>query len=276
MIDASTNRLHPPSSFQRRREAKQFAFSCFLRQKNALLLIAATLIPIIMIVAGQGIYSMLFYAVEDPAAPMITLMTVLNVFILAITIPLIGGTLYIATGVAHGEDRRIKDIFYAYTSVRAWLRTWIALLIPALMFAAIAGVSTMVLSLSNGMVALTQLMEQGPAMLYGNLFQSAGLLFSAIMGLIGLILFGIVMPFPWLVLSSPKEPLGFIFVRTISSMRGHLCAFACLHLSFIGWLLLSVATVGVLLVLFVIPFYLLTVTKYMDGLAKTNNSENEI
>lgn len=276
MTDASTSRQHPPSVGQRRREAKQFAFSCFLQQENALLLIAATLIPIILFMAGQGIYTMLYYAVAKPEGLMITLMSALNVFIYAITLPLVGGTLYIATGLAHGEERCIKDIFYAYSSIRAWLRTWIALLIPSLVLAAAAGVTTLVLSLSNGMVALTQLMEQGPALLFGNLFQSAGLLFTAITGLICWFISGIVIPFPWLVFSSPQEPVGILFMRTLSRMRGQLFAFACLQLSFIGWLLLSVVTVGVLLVIFVIPFYLLTVTKYMDGLEDTVNFENEI
>ena len=275
MTDASKSKQHSFSAAQPK-EAKQFAWNCFLRQGNTLLLIAATILPIIMFVAGQGIYSMLYYAIADPSPWISNLMSACNVFMIVLTLPLLGGTMYMITGLAHGEDRQLKDIFYAYTSLRAWLRTWIALLIPALVLAAAIGVTALTVSLSNGMVALTQLMEQGPALLYGNLFQSAGILFTIIIGLICWIISGIIMPFPWLVFSSPQEPVGFLFVRSLARMRGHLLAFVWLQISFIGWLLLSVVTVGILLVIFVIPFYMLTLVRYADGLNDTIKFENEI
>ena len=272
MTDASKNIGHPLSMTAQIREAKQFSWNCFLKQGNALLLIAATLIPIVMFMAGQGIYSMLYYAMGTPDSRMNHLLSVANILLTAITLPLIGGLMYIITGIAHGKPRHLRDIFYSYTSVRAWLRTWVAIAIPSVVLAAIVGIIALSISLTEGMVELTGLMEPGPALLYGDYFRYAGILLTVLIAVIGWIVSGVIVPFFWLVFSMPNEQIGIVFVRSIARMRGRLVTLVCLQLSFFGWLLLSVATAGILLVIFVIPFYLLTVTRFVDGLADELNA----
>ena len=51
-------------SAARRKEAKKRAWDCFFTKGNSLTLIAATLIPLIMYMAAQGIYSMVYYAID--------------------------------------------------------------------------------------------------------------------------------------------------------------------------------------------------------------------
>ena len=266
MTNEPMNAVPSRSFVKKRRGAKRLAWDCFFQSGNALLLIAATLIPIIFFMAGQGIYSMLYFAANDPEPWLANLMYAVEVLLIALPLPLIGGLLYIATGLAHGRSRQLRDVFYAYTSFRTYARTWIALLIPTLTLSAIGGVAAIILSAAEGLTEMAQFMDEGNALLYGNLFSSAGILLAVLVALIGLILAGYTVPFLWQVFSHPDEPIGLLFTRSLSMSHGHLIGWLVLHCSFLGWLFLSLATVGILLVLFVIPYYLLTVTVYADSL----------
>ena len=53
-------------------------------------------------------------------------------------------------------------------------------------------------------------------------------------------------------------------MQSLRMAHDRLFAWLWLSCSFLGWLILSVATVGILLVLFVIPYYLLAVARYVD------------
>ena len=265
MTDAHQNVARVQTYAQKRREAKRLARTCFFQSGNALLLIAATLIPIILFMSGQGIYSMLSFAADDPEPWLTDLMYAVDALVIALTLPLIGGLMYIVTGLAQGKSRQLRDVFYAYTSLRAYFRTWVAILIPLLTLSAIGGIAAMVISASDALSEMAQLMEAGEALLYGNLFSNCGTLLASVIALIGLVLAGYTVPFLWLVFSHPDEPIGLLFTRSLSMSHGQLFAWLLLHCSFLGWLLLSVATVGILLVLFVIPYYLLTVAIYADG-----------
>ena len=65
MTNEPMNAVPSRSFVKKRRGAKRLAWDCFFQSGNALLLIAATLIPIIFFMAGQGIYSMLYFAAND-------------------------------------------------------------------------------------------------------------------------------------------------------------------------------------------------------------------
>ena len=263
-----TENSNPPVAVScataRRREAKRYAWDCFLRSGNVLLLIGATLIPIIMFVAGQGIYSMMYYAVDDPAQWLTDLMYVTNAVFYILTIPLIGGQMYVISGLSHGEHRELRDVFYPYTSFRAYVRTWLALLIPALAVAAVVGAVLMALYATQGLCELSALMEDGPALFYGDVFRYVGRLLSVLIAAVGLVLLGYLMPFFWLVFSRPEMSVKRLLANGISMSHRGLIGWLVLQCSFLGWLVLSVTTVGILLVVFVIPYYLLTVTRYTD------------
>lgn len=248
----------------RRRKSKQHAWECFMRPGNALLLIAATLIPLIMFMAGQGIYSMLYFAAEDPAPWLTNLMHITNGLFYVLTLPLIGGLVYIATGLSHGEKRELKDIFYPYTSIRAYFRTWFAFFVFALAVAIVVWAVAMILNMTQGLCELAELMEDGPALFYGDVFRYCGFILIAAVAFAGLVLLGYVIPFLWLVFSHADLSYKLLLTRSLRLTKGRLWEWLMLSCSFIGWLALSVATVGILLVLFVIPYYLLTVTRYTD------------
>lgn len=260
------NNLSPSCSQAalRRREAKRQAWDCFLRQGNTLLLIAATLIPVIMFMAGQGIYSMLFFAVDDSNPWLTDLMQVTNALFYVLTLPLICGLMHIITGLAHGERRELKDVFYAYTSFRAYFRSWIAILFPAIAITLTVGIVSMILNTADGFCELSTLMEEGPALFYGDVFRYGGILAAVAVSFAGIVLLGYLMPFFWLIFSRTSIPARHLLMQSLRMAHGRLFAWLWLSCSFLGWLILSVATVGILLVLFVIPYYLLAVARYVD------------
>ena len=247
-------------SAARRKEAKKRAWDCFFTKGNSLTLIAATLIPLVMYMAAQGIYSMIYYAIdpEEMGGWIAEVASVVDFILIFLMLPLVGGTLYIATGLARGEERHARDIFYAYTSWRAHARTWIGLLIPLLALSAVAGVVSVILMASQGLMEMAAAMKEGEA--YAYLFYDGGTLFAVLAGIAGLLLCSYVMPFLWLTFAHPECSLATLLSRSIASVRGRLGAWLILHISFLGWLALSVASVGILLVLFVAPYYLLAVS----------------
>lgn len=275
MTDTSNKITRSHSASNRRREAKQFAWSCFLKKENTLLLIGATLIPIVMFMVGQGIYAMLYIAFENTQSRSTDLLGAINVLFIALPLPLIGGLMYIVTGLAHGEPRQLKDVFYPYTSPRAFLRTVIAFAVPGVAIAVVATVTAMIVEATAGLCALSELMEEGAALYYGDVFWYVGISVAVAVALIGSVLIGYLMPFFWLAFSEPDRPLICLWSRSISVSHGHLLRWLLLQCSFLGWLILSAATVGILLVLFVIPYYLLTVTRYVDVCCSDEHLTNE-
>ena len=275
MTETSNELLQSQSRSGRRKEAKQFARNCFLKKGNTLLLIGATLIPIMLFVMGQGIYTMLYAAQGDTVTISEDLLQVVNILFILLSAPLIGGLMYIVTGLAHGEERHIKDVFYPYTSLRAFFRTVMALVLPsAAVFAVIALTATAV-NVTHGMYELSSLMEEGAALYYGDIFWYSGIFIAFVVCLIGLVLAGYLFPFLWLVFSETDQPLTQLLSRSVYMAHRHLLSWLWLQCSFLGWLLLSVATVGILLVLFVIPYYLLTVTRYLDLFRGAEQFTNE-
>ena len=251
-------------SAARRKDAKRRAWDCFFTKGNSLTLIAAILIPLIMYMAAQGIYSMIYYAIDpqDMGGWIAEVASVVDFILIFLMLPLVGGTLYIATGLARGEERHVRDLFYAYTSWRAHLRTWIGLLIPLLALSAVAGIVSVILMASQGLAEMASAMEDGKAYVY--LFFDGGTLFAVLAAVAGLLPCAYVMPFLWLTFSHPECPLSSLRSRSVASVRGRLGAWLILNISFLGWLALSVASVGVLLVLFAAPYYLLTVSFYIE------------
>lgn len=263
MTETPGSPIRTPTSAELRREAKQRAWDCFFTQGNSLTLIAATLIPVVMYMITQGIYSLAYYAIgpwntgEGSAA----WLSALNVILTLTVIPLIGGTMYIVTGLAKGEYRHIRGVFYAYSSPSAYFRTWISLLIPCLMLASVVGISAVIVKLSQGLAEMALASKATES--YGSLFLDSGIFFAIVAAVIGLAISGYILPFFWLAFSHPEQSVGMMFVRSVSLAHRRLGAWLLLQLSFLGWFLLSVATVGILLVLFTIPYYLLSVTLYL-------------
>ncbi len=264
MTDTSNKKtqLHPPIC--RRREAKQFAWRCFFKKENTLLLIGATLIPIVLFMAGQGIYTMLYLALENTVFLSQGVIQLVNVLFIAMSVPLIGGLMYIVTGLAHEEDRQIKDVFYPYTSPRAFFRTVIALLLPGGTISVVISVTALAVNAAQGLYELSALMEEGAALYYGDVFWYGGILLAVAVCFVGVVLTGYLFPLFWLVFGENDQPLTRLLLRSIRVAHRRLLPWLVLQCSFLGWLALSAATVGVLLVLFVIPYYLLTVTRYVD------------
>lgn len=259
------NKPISPSAVHRR-AAKRRAWDCFFSRDNSLTLIAATLIPIVMYVVAQGIYAMLDYAI-DPSAKgglIAELASIVDLILILPVLPLAGGTLYIVTGLARGEMRRAGDVFYAYTSPRAHFRTWGALLIPLFCVSAVVGIVDMILLSSQGLAEMAWAMEAGKP--YASLLLDGGILFAVLAAIVGALLCTYVMPLPWLVFLHPDTKMTAHFGKSVCLTRGRLIAWIALSFSFLGWLLLSVVSVGILLVLFVLPYYLLTVTFYTEAL----------
>ncbi|MBQ7321251.1 MAG: hypothetical protein IJW99_04070 [Clostridia bacterium] len=252
------------STVSQLRAIKRRAWQCFFSGENSLVLIAATLIPIVMYVAMQGIYSMIYFALEpeEMGGLVADIASVVDYLLIFLILPLFGGTLYIVTGLARGEKRALRDVFYAYTTWRAHGRTWLALLIPIGAVAIVVMTVLSVIAMSQGIADTFWSIEEGKA--YSYLFLDGGNLFAALIGLLGAILCAFVMPVLWLLFAYPARPVRRILADSATAIRRHLGLWFLLHISFLGWLLLSVATVGILLVLFVLPYYLLTVSFYLS------------
>ena len=252
-----------PSAAQRK-DAKRRAWDCFFTKGNSLTLIAATLIPLIMYMAAQGIYSMIYYAIDpqEMGGWIADVASVVDFLLIFLMLPLVGGTLYIATGLARGEERHARDVFYAYTSWRIHFRTWAGLLIPIFSVCAVVGIVAVILMSSQGLTEMAAAMEEGKE--YAYLFYDGGTLFAILAAVGGLLLCSYVVPFLWLTFSHLECSSASLLSRSFSVIRGHLGAWLMLHISFLGWLALSVASVGILLVLFVAPYYLLAVSYYIE------------
>lgn len=249
----------------RRREAKRRAWNCFFVGGNSLTLIAAALIPLIMYMALQGVYGMVYMVLDVDCEWIYTVDTVAKVLLVLLVLPLFGGTIYITAGIARGESRELKDIFYAYSSLRSYLRSWISLLIPFGALSAVVSLSVMLGEASYGLAELSMSSEAGGYNAYA--IMAGGETVAVIAAVAGLLLCGFVMPFFGLAHVTPTLSLAEALRRSVAVARGHLVEWLMLQLSFLGWLLLSVATVGILLVLFTIPYYLLTVMFYIDSLS---------
>ena len=248
----------------KRREAKALAQNCFFQKGNSLLLIAAVLFPVIMYVVAQGLYTMIYYAIDplDMTAWIVDASYLVDLILGFLMLPLAGGTLYIVTGLAAGEERRLRDIFYAYSSWRAHIRTWLALGLPLLAVSAVAGiVATMLFSVQGLYEMAGSILEYE---LYAYAIYDTGIAFSAFIGLIGLMLCIYLLPLLWLVFRYPRRSVVSLIARSLALVRGRLIAWIIFQISFIGWLLLSAVTVGVLLVLFAAPYYLLAVAFYIE------------
>ena len=251
------------STTEQRREAKRLAWHCFFEQGRCLTLIGATILPAILFMALQGIYSMLYYALYTPAedAGRMVILHVANALTVILVIPLLSGVSYVATGIAAGEERHMRDVLYAYSSVSAYFRAWCSILLPALTLASVVGIALVVFEMAEGLISIAA--AAGLEDVYGYLFAVGGWLVALLVLAVGLLISGYIVPFFWLVPSCPHQPLGILFLRSLSLTHKRLWGWMLLHLSLIGWLLLSAATVGILLVLFAAPYYLLTVSFYI-------------
>ena len=262
MTETPTLKPITPSA-RRRKNAKRAAWQSFFAGSNSLTLIAATLIPPVMYMTAQGICSMVYMAIGSQAVSgrIADIASIVDFILIFLMLPLAGGTWYIATGLAQGEGRHLRDIFYAYTSWRAHCRAWIGILVPVLAMSAVGGAATAILTFSQGLTEIASAIEAGKP--YAYLFWDGGIVLAGLVATAGLVLCSYVMPFLWLTFAEPSKPLSALLPQSFAVIRGHLWEWLLLHLGFLGWLLLSAATVGVLLVLFTAPYYLLTVSFYI-------------
>ena len=99
---------------------------------------------------------------------------------------------------------------------------------------------------------------------YAYAIYDGGVVLAVLIGLVGLFLCLYLLPLLWLVFRHPERSFASLLLESISVVRGRLGAWIALQLSFVGWLLLSILTVGILLVLFAAPYYLLTVALYIE------------
>jgi len=254
---------HSPAAM-RRREAKSRAHECFHTRGNCLTMIAAILIPMIMFMSLQGLYAMVYIALPETALANADMIA--TVVMLILTLPLLGGTMYIAQGLADGEERHARDVFHAYTSPSAYLRAWIVTLLPLCILALTALVDVLIIDVTHAMCNIVSDSEKWS--IYIDLFLSAGDVFIAITTLVGVFFSGYLFPIAWLAYTAPGMSLSRVIRTSIRAARGHLGDILIFHLSFLGWLILSICTVGILLVLFVLPYYLLTAAFYISALCR--------
>lgn len=248
----------------KRREAKALAQNCFFKKGNSLLLIAAVLLPVIIYVVAQGLYSMVYFAVDPQETNtwIAEASYIVDLILGFLMLPLAGGTLYVVTGLAAGEERQLRDIFYAYSSWRAHIRTWFVMWILLLAISATAGIAATILMSAQGLSEMAStVLEQSR---YAFAIYDGGLALAALIGLFGLLLCMYLLPLLWLVFRYPNRSFASLMAQSIQAVRGRLMAWIVFQISFIGWLLLSVATVGIVLVLFAAPYYLLAVAFYIE------------
>ncbi len=249
---------------QQRKNAKTCAKHILFSGQNGLTMIAVVLLPPIFLLAAIQVCSMLglAYNKETPQMWASLLMVILLLAAVALILPMFGGTVYVATGLVRGESRQINDLFYAYTSWRAHIRTWIAFLLPMLALSAVTGLAGLVFRMCNGLCDMAWALDLGEA--YGGMFAGVGVIAFVAVLLLGLFFCGYIMPFFWLVFLYPRSPLGLLMKHSFTLMHKKLGRWLGLQISFVGWLLLSVATAGILYVLFAGPYYLITVSCYLD------------
>ena len=248
----------------RRREANARAHECFHTRGNSLTMIASILIPVIMFMYLQGLYAMVYIILPSDMVSYAD--AIATAVMLILTLPLLGGTMYIAQGLADGEERHVCDVFHAYTSLPSYFRAWVAILLPLCVLALTALVNVLIVDVTHAMCNIVSDSEKWS--IYIDMFLSAGDVFIAITTLIGVLLSGYLFPLAWLAYTTPGMSLSRAISTSIRAARGHLGEILIFHLSFLGWLVLSVCTVGILLVLFVLPYYLLTAAFYISALCR--------
>ena len=257
----------------KRREAKTLARDCFFKKGNSLLLIAAVFLPVIMYVVAQGLYSMVYYAFDpqEMKAWITDTSYIVDLILGFLMLPLAGGTLYIVTGLAAGEERQLRDIFYAYSSWRAHIRTWLAMWLPLLGISAVTGIAATILMSAQVLSEMAAAVFENEQ--YAWVIYDGGIVLVSLIGLLGLLLCMYLMPLLWLVFRYPKRSFASLLAQSIQTVRGHLLAWVVFQISFIGWLLLSALTVGVVFILFAAPYYLLAVAYYIEN---SSNGKPEI
>lgn len=255
----------------RRKRAKAMAWEYFFAPGHAFTLIAAFILILVLCIAPLFLLQMLAAAAESENAGVLSEMinssafdTVVTVIWLLLVIPLAPGYLYLVMGMARGEERRLSDLFYAYTSFRAYGRAWLSVLVPAAWIAFIYMAASAMYYSGGVLEAVAEKMNV--AQRYREMLLISSDVLCVLVSVAGALLFGYFLPGSFFLLDGMRTTVFEAYRRGFTTMRGHLAETVVFHLSFIGWLLLSVLTVGVLFVLFVVPYYLFSLTAYFRSL----------
>lgn len=265
MTELSETRLNPAElPAMRRRAAKSSARATLDAHENHMTMIAAALLPVLLYVMLGLVYAMMQLAL--PQAVRMQVDTVANVIMAVLTLPLFSGTLYVALGLAQGQERHVRDIFRAFTSLTELVRTCVSWLLALCIPFATVLVGMMLRDLSYALCNIVSESEKWS--IYIDLFLTAGDLFIFIAACIGMLLGGYLFSLLWLVQATPRMPLSRAIRVSCAIARGHLFEILCFQISFLGWLVLSVCTVGILLVLFVLPYYLVAASHFILSLCR--------
>ena len=264
----------PMSGFRGRRLfAKRSAKAILSVRENWLLLFFAGLICLVGTMLPMLLFRML-YVCEGMLGDAFdgflksSLAEILEWICIALVgIPLFSGYLYIVVGLARGQGRQVSDVFYAFSSFRAYLRGFLAILLPALCIGLAVSISVL---FANAGAAVASVVKAN----YRSLIFNAADFLSAFFGLFFVLLCGYVMPFGFFLLEKPKRSVWRALSMSCLAARGRLAEISCFFISLIGWILLSAATIGIVFVLFAAPFMLLSTAVFFGSLSEDVNFDS--
>ncbi len=161
--------------------------------------------------------------------------------------PLLIGFYSLAAGLSLGADVELSHIFGYYRSFMRMCRSWmisLAIVLPIKLFT--TGSELVFMLLDANQVALGE-------MRYSLLSFMAELLFIGI-SVLAFLLCGRFYPFVNAAVVSDDQKLSAAFGASLRSTRGQLGRIFAFRLSFLLLIMLSLATVGVLFIIFTIPY----------------------
>ena len=164
--------------------------------------------------------------------------------------PLVIGLYTISQRASRYEAFELSELFDGYSSFRRVARAW--------------GISAIAfLPIKLGLVLLDVLF----LLKISNVFVVA---FAMIMlfklFVLGTLAYGRLYTFISLAVCCEDEKLGRCLARTVRSTQGRLCEIFCFRMCFLPWVLLSAATVGVLFIIFTIPYIAVAYSHYSSYL----------
>lgn len=164
--------------------------------------------------------------------------------------PLVIGLYAISQRASRQEEFRLLDLFDGYASFRRVARAW-----------GISAIAFLPIKLGLVLVDVLFLLE------ISNVFVVA---FAMIMlfklFILGALAYGRLYTFISLAIWREDEKLYRCLAMAIRSTKGRLCEIFCFRMCFLPWVLLSVATVGVLFIIFTIPYIAVAYSHYSSYL----------
>jgi len=254
-------------------EAKRIIFSEWL---NAVI---ATLVVVLVIAGLSAIQSAYLYLLSKQLSQNATIAVSVffNVASALVFLPVLFGYIIWCVQKYEGDAAPVSNVFEVFSTPenlgRAYAVT-LAFLMRAVVLFAIPVLLNYFLKLNTIRIE-KHLSEIYPIL--PELFTVVSKLFILFFYSIAFSMTAKLFMFVYIAIKNPDMSLRMCSSKAAKLMRGHKVESVVLNFSFFGWILLSLFTAGVLFVIFVIPYMLLSIISFCSYLyAKNDNNLNNL